>query len=204
MSTRDLMASWLRSAARGAASQLTRAPLAGALRERLRGLSLGRTAVGDAELTRAVLRLPDVAAATVACGQGRVAVDIGFSRGDQLRVAIYPEKITFAPGGAKELRFVLEPAAAASDPRARDVVAVIAGEIARGLWRPALSGAPDAEHAAFVNVEGERVVVDLRNVPQVRWALQQGLRAAIIEAIQPRAIEPRAGHVDLPLAIHLR
>jgi hypothetical protein len=204
MSSRDVAASLLRSAARAAASQLGGFSLARAARSRLRELTLGRTALADDDLTRAVTHVPNVAAATVRCGHARLRIDIGFDDGSQLLMAIAPSKITFAPGGAKELAFAVEPGAHAGDPRVRDVVAAIAGEIARALWRPALAGAPHSEHSAFVSVEGESLVVDLRNVPEVRWALQQTLRAAIIDAIQPRSIDVALGHVDIPLAIRLR
>lgn len=204
MSSRDVMTSFLRSAARGAAAQLARTPIARITRERLRDLAFGRAAIGDDDLTRAVMRVSDVAAATVRCAQGRLRVDISFGSGSQLLMAIIPDKITFAPGGAKEVRFAIEPPTASQDPRARDVVAALAGEIARALWRPALARAPQSEHSAFVNVEGERLVADLRSVPEVRWAMQQAMRAVIVEAIEPRAIKVELGHLELPLAIHLR
>lgn len=204
MSSLDVITSLLRSAGRTVASQFARAPLARITRDRLRDLSFGRAAIADDDLTRAVMRVADVAAATVRCAQGRMRVDIGFGNDSQLLMTIIPDKITFAPGGAKELRFAVEPASASRDPRARDVVAALAGEIARALWRPALAGAPASEHAAFVNVEGERLVADLRSVPEVRWATQQALRAAIVEAIEPRAIGVELGHLELPLSIRLR
>lgn len=204
MSSLDLLTSLLRSAARGASSRLSRSSIAALFRSALSELSLGRSALSDEQLTRAVTRLPNVCTATVSSVQAKLRVDLGFDDGSQLLMALSPATIAFAPGGAKELCFSVEPTSAAHDSRARDVVAAIAGEIARALWRPALAGAPHADRAAFVSTENDQLVVDLRNVPDVRWALQQGLRAAIIEAIKPRALEPNAGHLALPLSVHLR
>jgi hypothetical protein len=204
MISRDVMKSFLRSAARAAAAQLPRVPLARAARERLRELSLGRAALGDDALTRAVTHVEGVAAATVRCTNTRLLVDIAFDDNSQLLMSIVPDKIAFAPGGAKELRFAIDPPELATDSRARDVIAAIASEIARALWRPALGGAPRSDHLALVSLDGDRLVADLRSVPAVRWALQQAMRAAIVEAIEPRAILLAPGHLDLPLAIHLR
>jgi len=204
MNSRGILTSLLRSAARGAGTRLGRSGLAELCRNALAELSPGRAGLSDAQLTRVVTRLPNVRTATVSSAQEKLRIDLGFDDGSELLMALVPGTIAFAPGGAKELCFSVEPASAAHDGRARDVVAAIAGEIARALWRPALAGAPHADHAAFVSTENEQLVVDLRNVPDVRWALQQGLRAAIIEAIKPRALEARGGHLALPLSVHLR
>jgi hypothetical protein len=201
MTSLDVVTSLLRSAARSAASRLTSSSLIETARNALQELTLGRSAIGDAQLTRSVTRLPHVAAATVSCGQSRLRIDLSFADGSVLLMALKPAAIAFAPGGAKEIGFAVEPGAAAHDFRAHDVVSAIAGEIARGLWRPALAGAPASEHRAFVSAEGELLVVDLRSVPEVRWALQQGLRTAIIEAIKPRSLLASDGQLVLALSI---
>jgi hypothetical protein len=201
MSSLDVVTSLLRSAARSAASHLSNSSFVEIARSALQELALGRSAIGDAQLTRAVTRLPEVAAATVSTGQQRLRVDLSFADGSALLMALTPSAIAFAPGGAKELGFTVEPGSAALDFRAHDVVSAIAGEVARALWRPALAGAPASEHRAFVSNDGAVLVVDLRSVPDVRWALQQGLRAAIIEAIRPRSLLASEGELTLRLAI---
>jgi hypothetical protein len=204
MSSIAVVTSLLRSVLRSAGSLLGRSSVAESLRNALADLSLGRSAIADEQLTRAVTRVAHVAAATVICGQQRLRVDLSFDDGGALLMALRPKAIAFAPGGAKELIFSVEPGQAASDPRARDVVSAIAAEVARGLWRPALAGAPSSEHCAIVSADGDQLVVDLRSVPEVRWALGQGMRAAIIEAIRPRALEAKPGHLLLPLSVQLR
>jgi hypothetical protein len=164
-------------------------------------VSLSRTAIPDAQLTAAVARVPRVAAATVSVGQDRMRVDVGFEDGKQLLMAVRPDGMVFAPGGAKEIAFRVEPDQAAADPGTRDVLSAIAGEIARTLWRPALARAPRSDHGAFVSHEAGRLIVDLRSVPEVRWALRQRLPALLIEAIRARDLSVGDGRLVLTLAI---
>jgi hypothetical protein len=128
-------------------------------------------------------------------------VDVSLDNGKQLLLALWPDGMAFAPSGAKELAFRIEPDAAAAHPASREVVAAIASEIARALWRPALARAPRFDHGAFVSDSDGRLIVDLRSVPEVRWALRQRLPAILIEAIRARAIELRDGELVLALAI---
>ena len=55
------------------------------------------------------------------------------------------------------------------------MLAAIAAEIARSLWRPVLARAPRSDHAALVTADGGQLFVDLRSVPEVRWAQSQRL-----------------------------
>jgi hypothetical protein len=201
MSKIDVFSSLLRSTARGAAASLRSTQLAGALRRALSELAIGRVVVRDDQLTRAVGRVPGVAAATVSCAHSRVRVDLSFEDGSQLLMTLRPAGVTFAPGGAKELSFLVEPPEGAQDLRSRDVLGAIAAEIARSLWRPVLARAPRSEHAALVTADGGQLFVDLRSVPEVRWAQSQRLLASVIEALRPRTIDAEPGKLTLTLAL---
>ena len=202
MSSRsDVLKSLLRSTARSAASRVMQLKVAANVQRVLSEASLSRTAIAGAQLTAAVARVPHVAAATVSVGQDRMRVDVSFEDGKQLLMALLPDGVAFAPGGAKELAFRVDPEQAASAPGTRDVLSAIAGEIARALWRPALARAPRSDHGAFVSYDAGRLIVDLRSVPEVRWALRQRLPALMIEAIRARALHTSEGRLVLALAI---
>jgi hypothetical protein len=197
----DVVSSLLRSTARSAASSLRSTQFAGALRRALSELAIGRVVVRDDQLTRAVGRVPGVAAATVSCAHSRVRIDLSFEDGTQLLMALRPAGVAFAPGGAKELSFLVEPPQCAQDLRSRDVLAAIAAEIARSLWRPILARAPHSEHSALVTADDAHLFVDLRSVPEVRWAQSQRLLASVIEALRPRTIDAEPGRLTLMLAL---
>jgi hypothetical protein len=201
MSQLDVLRSLLRSTARSATAGLRGLPVTAALQRLISEAGFSRVVISDAELTRAVARVAHATAATVSSGHGRVRIDASFDDGKQLAIALRPAGLAFAPGGAKELSFELEPASAALDPRSHEVLAAIAGQIARGLWRPALTRAPRSEHGAAVSREGAELVVDLRSVPEVRWALGQRLPAAIIEALKPGALQVRTGRLVLAISL---
>jgi hypothetical protein len=201
MSGIDVVSSLLRSTARSAAASLRRTQLAGALRRALSELSIGRIVVRDDQLTRAVGHVAGVAAATVSCAHSRVRVDLSFDDGSALLMALRPSGIAFAPGGAKELSFLVEPPQCAQDLRSRDVLAAIAAEIARSLWRPVLARAPRSELSALVTADDGQLFVDLRSVPEVRWAQSQRLLASVIEALRPRSLDAEPGRLTLMLAL---
>lgn len=199
MGRSDVLKSLLRSTASSAVTNLVQLPLAERIKRLIAEAAFGRATVSDARLTRAVAHGSHVAAATVTTTTDCLRVDVSFEDGSQLSMAVFPDGLAFAPGGAKELAFRVEPSEVAHSSQCRDVVAAIASELARSLWRPALVGAPRGEHAAFVTFDANRLVVDLRSVPDVRWALQQSTRAALIEAIRARSF--RINNKRLELAI---
>lgn len=201
MNQLDVFKSLVRSSARAAQASLRKFNLPPAVQRMLAESGFGRIVISDARLTAAVTRVQDVAAATVSAGQQLLRVDLGFEDGKQLAMSLRPAGLVFAPGGAKELAFRVEPSNAALDLRTQEVVAAIAGEIARALWRPALMRAPHSEPGATsVHRHDDTLVVDLRTVPEVRWALRQRLPGLMIEAIKPRALVIDAGRITVKLA----
>ena len=151
-------------------------------------------------LTVAVGRVAGVQAATVAAGDGGLHVAITADRRD-LSVFLLPDRASFAIGGAKELSFRVSPAELCTDPLIADVVAAIAAAVARVLWNAALTGAPGSDHGAFVTRDGDRLVADLRTVPEVRWALERRVSAAMIEAIRLDAFGVNEQGLELTIGI---
>lgn len=201
MSRLDLVASLLRSTARGAAATLRELPGASALTRLLQDAALGRTLIPSAQLTAAVARAVDASAATVSAGDGTLRVDVALADGSHLVARLRIAGTVFAAGGAKELSFEVDPPEAGKTPGCREAVAAIAAELARALWKPALVRAPETGPAAFVALDEGRLVVDLRSVPEVRWALRQRLPAAIIELLRPRAVAITPHGLELQIAL---
>jgi hypothetical protein len=193
----DVVKSLVRSAALGASTQLNRVRAGGSLRKRLMALAQRRLWLSDSKLTAAVARVPAVHAATVTSGSGRLRVDASFDDGSQLQVQLIPQRIAFAPRGAKEVSVRTEPDSAAYNPKCGDVVAAIATEVAHALWRPFLRGRETGGRRALAHRDGDELVVDLRSVPEVRSALTQPLLAAVIEAFGLRSLEVTGGGLQL-------
>jgi hypothetical protein len=189
----DLVTSLLRSTARGATAKLRELPLAAALSRLVPRAALGHTLIPCAQLTAAVARAVDASAATVSSAQDVLQVDVALADGTHLAARLRLSGAVFASGGAKELSFEADPPEAARTPGCRDAVAALSGELARARWKAALLRAPMSGPAGFVALEGGRLIVDLRSVPEVRWALGQRMPAAMIELLRPRtvAITPR-------------
>jgi hypothetical protein len=199
MGRRDVLKSLLRSTASSAVTSLVHSPITGRIQKLVAEAAFGRATVSDAQLTRAVAHGTHVAAATVTTALDCLRVDASLEDGTQLCMAVYPVGVSFAPGGAKELAFAVEPREAAHSSHCRDVIAAVAGELARSLWKPALVGAPRSDQLAFVTFDADRLVVDLRSVPEVRWALAQSTRAALIEAFSARSFEINNKRLELAL-----
>src|ERR1700712_2616930 len=187
MSRLDVVKSLLRSAARTTGQQLGRigSGIAGGLsiRERFAALLGHRLLITDRQLTAAVARIPEVAAATVSSGEGMLRVDAMFNDGSDLLFTLTPLRSAFAPRGAKEISMRAEPEGASLNPRAGDIAAAIATEIAHALWGPFLRRQNSNKRRAIAERHGDMLVVDMRTVPAVRTALNQPLLAAGLDAI---------------------
>jgi uncharacterized protein YoaH (UPF0181 family) len=186
MSRLDVVKSLLRSAARSTSQQLGRigGNIAGgiAIRDRLAALLGHRLLITDRQLTAAVARIPEVSAATVSSGEGILRVDATFRDGSDLLLTLTPLRSAFAPRGAKELSMRADPDGASYNPRAGDIAAAIATEVAHALWGPFLRKQSSARRA-IAERHGNLLVVDMRTVPAVRAALAQPLLAAGLDAI---------------------
>lgn len=199
MARLDLLRSLLRAGADRARDRIGDvAPLAGVQRV-VSELRRQRLVIPERALTNFVAHAPDVRAATVTARHGAILVDVAFRDGETVACRFVPESARFAPRGAKELVFRVEPVEALRSARTREVAAVIAGAIAHTLWGIALGArASDDLSGAIVDRDGEDYVrVDLRTVPAVRKAQSKGPAAMILEMLELRAIECEDGEVAL-------
>jgi hypothetical protein len=202
MSRLDLLRSWVRTAAKASADRLAKmGPVANA-RQAFEELRQRRASIGEAPLSRALAHAPDVAASMVSIRDGRIRVDLGYEDGSTLVFSVLPETVRFAPRGAKEVIFSIEPESLASDGRVRDAVGCIAAAIARAVWGPVL-GRRGADETALVEREGLRLRADLRTVPSVRATLEGSPLAMALEALSIESfdVEDRALRVKIGLPL---
>ncbi|HEY8427991.1 MAG TPA: hypothetical protein VIL20_06430 [Sandaracinaceae bacterium] len=201
MSRLDLLRSLVRSAAKAGAERLGKlGPVAGA-RQVLDELKQRRASVSEAALSSAVACMPGVRASTVSARDGWLRIDLTFDDGSVV-FAVAPELVRFAPRGAKEVLFRVEPEELARDERVRDAVGGLAAAIARALWGPMLPPRKTDEQA-LVERDGTRLRADLRTVPAVRAALEGSPfeMALDVITIDSFAIEDRALRIKIGLPI---
>ncbi|MDH5675744.1 MAG: hypothetical protein OEZ06_26705 [Myxococcales bacterium] len=198
MSKFDVLRSVLRSTARSARDSVLGPRASETLSKLLQAGGLGATTIDAATLTIAVTRAGGIEAATVAGDRDRLRVDLRLDREHHLQFSLFGAGVQFAPGGAKEISFRIDPAEASAKSAARDAVAAIGGEIAKRLWGPVLAAAPAGGHSAFVSETGSgRLFLDLRTVPEVRWAMSRRLQRTFIEAIRLERCEITDGAILL-------
>lgn len=146
------------------------------------------TRVRSPELTQAVAMAPGVVSSGVTIRDGRVICDVMYEDG-QVGVELMPLPPQFAPRGAKEVRFQVSPSGAASDPRVREIVAAVAGAMARTLWSIALRQWDETtDHQAMADSDGDIVRVDLRTVPAVRNATHHRTWGLLLQAIDLESV----------------
>jgi len=193
----DVLRSLVRSAATAAKSGLGRVPSVAAVRRVMSELKSKRAIVRDEALTALVVRAPGVAHASVTSRDGRIVVDATFDDGDRTVVSFVPAGASFAPRGAKEIAFRVEPAELASERRVSDLAGSIAAGIAFGLWGPLLGKDARAKPWAIADRDGDSLRIDLRTIPAVRSATGRGPFAMILDVIEIGSIAAEDGAVTL-------
>lgn len=177
----DRFRSRVRDAAASAAGALGQVGPLAAVRSALREIRDRRARIPERQLARAVLRGGTVAAASVRTRDGRIEITAELESGRVIAAALVPESARFAPRGAKEIIFAVDPPEAAGDAKLRDIAGMIASLVARALWGPFLAPAEGGVDAgALVDREGDKLRVDLRTCPAVRAASQSAPAAALV------------------------
>lgn len=199
----DVVRSWVRTAAEGAGRGLRRiVPLHG-FKELARDLRLRRIAIPTSRIGSALAHAPEMRSVAVVAGEGRLHVDAVFKDGDALQVAFVPFGVRFAPRGAKELVFRVDPPESTGRMRTLLLASALAGEIAAELYRPALGGSePEDPSGAIVDREGnDRLRIDLRTVPAVRRAGSASPLAIMMELLEVSAIQVEGDAVRMELKL---
>lgn len=203
MSRFDVLKSLVRSAARASGERLSKVGRVEDFRKVLSDLRGRRIAITEVMMTRAINHgVRGVEAATVSLREGRARIDLAYEDAEPLGFALICDEARFAPRGAKEVIFAIEPSELVGDRRVREVVGAVAAGIARALWGPMMGPAVDGEEA-FVEREGARLRADLRSVPAVRALLEGSPLAMALEilAIERFVIEDRALRVVIALPV---
>ena len=169
----DLFRSLLRGFAEGAGRRLG-IPLAN-LQKLLRDAIAQASSVSDRQIAKVLTRVDNVKEASAVCRDERIWIEATFVEGDTVSVSVQPLTARFAPRGAKEVTFRVEPPELAGRAEVRDVVGAIAALIAHTLWAPFFGRLLNPVYDAIAERDGADVRVDLRSVPAVRAAAQRGL-----------------------------
>ncbi|HEX6243952.1 MAG TPA: hypothetical protein VFZ61_23715 [Polyangiales bacterium] len=195
----DFVRSIVRGLAEGAAKRLG-VPIAN-LTKLLREAMAQASSVSDGQITKALARVPQVREASAVCRDERIWIDATFEDGLNVRVSVTPLPPRFAPRGAKELMFQLEPEQLAGRAQVRDLVGAIAALVAHSLWAPFFGRLLNPSFDAIAERDGAQVRVDLRSVPAVRAAHQKGL-GQLFDMLELRGLTVSEGalrlHVKLP------
>ena len=202
MSRIDVMKSLLRSALQSTTEQLKRLNLPEPMRRALTDALARSLTLREARLTAAVGRLPALYAATVCVKPGTIKIDASLNDGSELKACLVPLGIAFAPGGAKDLSFRVQPPEAAAERAVCDAVGAIAAELAQAIWGPLLAlNRGDGEAWAFVEREGDILRADLRTVPAVRAAMARSPIAMVMEALIANALVAEHGQLRVTLSL---
>lgn len=142
-----------------------------------------RIEISSAQLTSALAQFPDVDSASVSARDGGLHCDVTFVTGEHVQAVYVPHRVMFAPRGAKELTFRVEPSSQTRSHRATDVASVLGGVVARALW-PVRTESRNLG-GAIVDRHGENeLMVDLRTTPSAQSLIRQGQAGALIEVLQ--------------------
>jgi hypothetical protein len=194
---------FVRSLVRGFAEGASRSiglPLAN-LQRLLKEALQQASSVSERQITKALTRVPGVREASAVCRDERIWIEATFDAGDSVRVSVAPLGARFAPRGAKELIFKLQPEEMAGRAAVRDLVGAIAALIAHALWAPFFGRLLNPSFDAIAERDGDEVRVDLRTVPAVRAAQQKGL-GQLFDMLELTGLNVEHGalrlHVKLP------
>lgn len=194
----DILRSWVRTAADRALDRATGTRFASVTRRALERLTQQLWRLSDDALTTAAAHADGVDSAMVACKSGRIFVDAALTNGREVQFSIAPKGVRFAPRGAKEISFDVEPPGVFD----HSIVGAIAASIARATWPMILP--PDVRNVGSAIVEREsdaRVRVDLRTVPAVRRFAARGTAAMIFDVLELESIRVEPGALALKLKL---
>lgn len=185
-SPRDLVRSFVRAATEGVVKNASRIGGLDRIRSGIDDLTKQRISLRASTLTSVVAHLPGVSSASVTVSDGAIHIDVAFDDdGAFLQARLVPTRIRFAPRGAKEIGFRIEPRERAFSPRITDVVSAIGGAIAGALWPVGLGGPARDLGGAIVDRDGpDGFTVDLRTAPAIRALESRGGAGLVLEIIE--------------------
>ena len=192
----DILRSWVRMAADRAVDRVTETKLASMTKQLLERLTQQRWRLTDETLTTAVAHADGVDSAMVACHSGRMFVDASMTNGREVQFSLAPSSVRFAPRGAKEISFDIEP----PDAHDTSIVGALAGCIAKATW-PMIADSVDVGSAIVERENPGRLRVDLRSVPAVRRFSSTQTAAMIFDVLELESIRVEPGALALKLKL---
>lgn len=194
----DILRSLLRSAADRAVDRVRGTRVALVTKQLLERLTQQRWRLSDEVLTAAAAHADGVDSAMVACRSGRMFVDASMTSGREVQFTLAPRTVRFAPRGAKEISFDVEP----PDAHDTSIVGALAGCIAKATW-PMIAPADslDVGGAIVERETGGRLRVDLRSVPAVRRFASTQSAAMIFDVLELESIRVEPGALAIKLKL---
>ena len=194
----DIVRSWVRLAADRAVSRLTGTKLASATKQIVERLTQQRWRLSDEDLTAAAAHAEGVDSAMVSCRSGKMFVDASMTSGKEIQFSLAPHAVRFAPRGAKEISFDVEP----PDAHDASVVGALAACIAKATWPMiASSDSIDVGGAIVERETAGRLRVDLRSVPAVRRFASNQTAAMVFDMLELESIRVEPGALALKLKL---
>lgn len=194
----DILRSWVRTAADRAVDRIAGTRLAAATKQLVERLTQQRWRLSDETLTAAAAHAEGVDSAMVACHSGRMFVDASMTNGREVQFSLTPHSVHFAPRGAKEISFDVEP----PDAHDTSIVGALAACIAKATWP--MIARPDAPDIGAAIVERDtpgRLRVDLRSVPAVRQFASTQTAAMVFDVLELESIRVEPGALALKLKL---
>jgi hypothetical protein len=198
----DILKSLFRHAADRASTRvLALGPIA-RLRDMVRSLGDQHATLDETAIAGALAQSPDIAAVSVTVRDGAVRIEATFDDGRELSFSLHPLGARFAPRGAKELRFRVEPVELATQARVRDAVGALGGLIAHRIWGMFLRSDGERPGSAFVdNDGGGHFSVDLRTVPAVRKLEGAGTLQLVLDVFELRDVTAEDGELRFDIKL---
>lgn len=194
----DIVRSWVRTAADHALQRFKDSRVINVAAQLVERLTQQRWRLSDETLTSAAAHAEGVDSAMVACRSGRLYVDASMRNGREVQFSLTPRAVRFAPRGAKEIAFDVEP------PDAHDpsIVGALAACIAKTTW-PMIAppGGVDVGAAIVERESSSRLRVDLRTVPAVRQFASTQAGAMIFDVLELESIHVEPGALALKLKL---
>lgn len=198
----DVIRSFVRAAAEGVGRAVEKLRPLGALGANLRDFRRQRAVLRDDLLSTAVAHGQRIRSASVATRDGAIFTDVTSFDGDSLQVVLVPLGARFAPHGAKEIFFRVEPAECIGHPIVPAVTSAIAGAIAHSLWRLGVPADRAEFSGAIVERDGDdRVRIDLRSVPAVRRASHRSALRILLDAIEVTGVRAELGTLEIDFSL---
>jgi hypothetical protein len=194
----DIVRSLVRAAADRAVERVKGTRLASATMQLVERLTQQRWRLSDETLTAAAAHAEGVDSAMVACHSGRMFVDASMTNGREVQFSLIPHTVRFAPRGAKEISFDVEP----PDAHDSSIVGALAGCIAKATWP--MIAPPDSVDVGSAIVEREspgRLRVDLRSVPAVRRFATTQAAAMVFDVLELESLRVEPGALAIKLKL---